>query len=241
MSIRNIVKIDEDKCNGCGDCVTSCAEGAIKIIDGKARLVSEIYCDGLGACLGSCPVDAITVEKREAAGFDEEATNEYLAKEVEADAKPKFSGCPGTMAKMFESADASAGESSGDTSSQLQQWPIQLTLLSPAAPYFKGADLLLAADCVSFAMGDFHSKLLKGKVVAIACPKLDTIDPYIEKLAEIIKGSGLKSLTVVHMQVPCCSGMTYIAKEAVSKSGVSMEFTDITIDLQGNEINSQVM
>ncbi|MBW8015422.1 MAG: 4Fe-4S dicluster domain-containing protein [Planctomycetes bacterium] len=242
MAIRNIVLIDEDKCNGCGDCVTSCAEGAIEIIDGKAKLVSEIYCDGLGACLGSCPMDAISIEKRESAEFDEAATEDHLEKMKQKEtAQPKSPcQCPGTMMQSFKS-DAGDASSAGDVSSQLAQWPLQLTLLSPQTPYFKGADLMLTADCVPFAMGDFHSKLLKGKAIAIACPKLDNIDPYIEKVAEIIKVNDLKSLTVVHMMVPCCSGMTHIAKQAIALSGVDMKFEDITIDLQGNICNTETL
>jgi len=242
MAIRNIVLIDEDKCNGCGDCVTSCAEGAIQIIDGKAKLVSEIYCDGLGACLGSCPMDAISIEKRESAEFDEAATEEHLGEMKQKDiAKPKsLFQCPGTMTQSFNKSDGDAS-SEGDVTSQLAQWPVQLTLLSPQAPYFKGADLMLTADCVPFAMGDFHSKLLKGKAIAIACPKLDNIDPYIEKVTEIIKLNNLNSLTVVHMQVPCCSGMTYIAKQAIASSGIDMKFEDITIDQQGNICNTETL
>jgi ferredoxin len=233
MAVRNIVKIDEDKCDGCGLCVTACAEDAIEIIDGKAKLVSEIYCDGLGACLGHCPQDAITVEKRESAEFDEEATNVHVAKMKEAEEvkTPTPCGCPGMAAKQM---DRSSDSASGDVASQLTQWPVQMSLLSPQAPYFKNADLMLTADCVPFAMGDFHSKLLKGKAIAIACPKLDDTQPYIEKLAEIIKINDLNSLTVVHMIVPCCSGLTYIAKEAIKLSGLAVSFTDITIDLDGN-------
>ena len=242
MAIRNIVLIDEDKCNGCGDCVTSCAEGAIEIIDGKAKLVSEIYCDGLGACLGSCPQDAISIEKRESAEFDEAATEEHLEKMKQKEtAQPKSPcQCPGTMMQSFDKAETSAA-SAGDVTSQLAQWPVQLTLLSPQAPYFMGADLMLTADCVPFAMGDFHNKLLKDKAIAIACPKLDDIDPYIEKVAEIIKLNNLNSLTVVHMKVPCCSGMTHIAKQAIALSGVDMKFEDIIIDLQGNICNTETL
>jgi len=243
MAIRNIVLIDEDKCNGCGDCVTSCAEGAIEIIDGKARLISEIYCDGLGACLGSCPQDAISIEKRESAEFDEAATEEHLEKmKQKQTAQPKSPcQCPSAMMQSFNKSDDSDSSANGDVTSQLTQWPVQLTLLSPQAPYFKGADLMLTADCVPFAMGNFHSKLLKDKAIAIACPKLDDIDPYIEKVAEIIKLNDLNSLTVVHMMVPCCSGMTYIAKQAIALSGKDLKFEDITIDLQGNVCNTDTI
>lgn len=240
MAVRNIVKIDKDKCNGCGLCVTACAEGAIEIIDGKAKLISEIYCDGLGACLGHCPQDAIIIEKRESDEFDEEATNVHIAamKQAEQPAQPAPCGCPGMAAKQLDKSDTSA---SGDVTSQLTQWPVQMTLLSPQAPYFKNADLMMTADCVPFAMGDFHSKLLKDKVIAIACPKLDDTEPYIQKLAEIIKSNDLKSLTVVHMIVPCCSGLTYIAKEAIKLSGVAMSFTDITIGLDGAIAESETI
>ncbi len=238
MAIRNIVKIDEDKCNGCGDCVNACAEGAIQIIDGKAKLVSEIYCDGLGACLGHCPMDAITIEKRESAVFDEKATEEHLKKQKQPEEKPLACGCPGTMAQSFKK-DPPAEGAGADVPSQLAQWPVQLKLVSPAAPYFKGADLLLVADCVPFAMGDFHNKLLKQKPIAIGCPKLDDVDFYIEKLSDIITQSGLKSLTVVHMIVPCCSGLTYIAKQAVEKSGADLDLEDITISLEGEITNTQ--
>ena len=249
MAVRNIVKIDEDKCNGCGDCVTSCAEGAIEIIDGKAKLVSEIYCDGLGACLGHCPMDAITIEQRDADEFDEKATEEYLAAKKEK-AKPQAKAqvsagggcaCPGSMAMKFKTntqAEITEGEQ-GPAASQLGQWPVQLNLVSPSAPYFAGADLLLVADCVPFAMVDFHSRLIQGKPIAIGCPKLDDMQFYIDKMADIIRANDLASLTVIHMQVPCCSGMTHIAKEAIKLSGVDLSFEDLTIGLQGEFVNSK--
>ncbi len=229
MTIRNIVKIDEEKCNGCGKCVTACAEGAIKLINGKAKLVSETYCDGLGACLGHCPMDAITVEKRECAEFSEEAVKKHLASEHKPAEHPHGFVCPGTMAKQFTKKDAAQG----DTSSQLTHWPVQLGLISPDAPFLKDADLLLTADCVPFAMGDFHSKLLKDRKVIIACPKLDDVEPYIEKLTHIIKAGNIKSLTVVHMEVPCCFGLVRIVQQAIANSGRDFEFNDITISLDG--------
>jgi Fe-S-cluster-containing hydrogenase component 2 len=249
MAIRNIVKIDEEKCNGCGLCVNACAEGAIQIIDGKAKLVSEIYCDGLGACLDCCPVDAISIEQRDAAEFDEEATKKYLEEigrnqaqhaaqqqqAAPAPQKPKaFSGCPGMQAMSFKHNTPSAEAPAGDVPSQLGQWPVQLKLVSPAAPYFAGADLLLVADCVPFAMGDFHNKLLKGKAVAIGCPKLDDSGYYVEKLADILTTAKPKSLTVVHMQVPCCTGLVRIANMALQMAGSDLELNDITISLQGD-------
>ena len=231
MVKRNVVKIDEEKCNGCGVCISACAEGAIKLIDGKARLISDTYCDGLGACLGHCPQDAITIEQREADEFDEEATAAHLKSQKKTAASSGFV-CPGMMQKDLRGAD-SAAKRTGDISSRLLQWPVQLKLLSPLAPILQGADLLLTADCVPFAMGDFHGRLLKGRAIAVGCPKLDDTEYYIEKLTEILKTAGLKSLTVIHMEVPCCSGLLHIAREAVSRSGADVPFEEITISLGG--------
>ena len=241
MALRNIVKIDEEKCNGCGRCVNSCAEGAIQMIDGKAKLVSEIYCDGLGACLDCCPVDAISIEQREAAEFDEEATKQYLEelasnKAAFENAAPKKSegfGCPGMKMMNFNSQGSDTSENPGDVSSQLRQWPVQLTLVSPMAPYFAGADLMLVADCVPFAMGDFHAKLLKDSAVAIACPKLDDTGAYVQKLADILTTAKPKSLTVVHMEVPCCGGLGRMAQAAIELSGSTLTIKDITVSLRG--------
>jgi len=234
MTLRNIVNIDEEKCNGCGLCVNACAEGAIKIIDGKAKLVSEIYCDGLGACLGHCPEDAITIEKREAEDFDEEATKTYLAKEKNAKAQTSFV-CPGMASKQLQTKSIkSEATPASAVPSQLGQWPVQLKLVSPHAPYFADADLLLVADCVPFAMGNFHARFLKNHSIAVGCPKLDDVQFYIEKLAAILQANKLNSLTVIHMEVPCCSGLTYIAREAIGKNMMNLSFEDVTIDLNGN-------
>ena len=240
MVMRNIVKIDEEKCDGCGQCVDACAEGAIKIIDGKAKLVSEIYCDGLGACIGHCPQDAITIEKREADQFDEDATKAHLAKEQKAHTQTDFV-CPGTMAKKLREKGQSAGNSAAAVPSQLSHWPVQLTLVSPQAPYFANADLLLVADCVPFVMGDFHNIFLKEHSIVVGCPKLDNADFYIEKLAQILKGNKLNSLTVLHMEVPCCFGLTHIAREAIARSGTKMNFEDVTSDLQGNVCKTETV
>lgn len=240
MVLRNIVIIDEDKCNGCGQCVTACAEGAIEIVDGKAKLISEIYCDGLGACLGHCPEDAITVEQREAAEFDEKATEEHLARQKQAKAEVSFQ-CPGMAARQIEPEDSPSWPEEADVRSQLTHWPVQLSLLSPNAPCFNDTDLLLVADCVPFAMGDFHSRLLKSHSVAVGCPKLDDCEPYIEKVAAILKANKLKSLTVVHMEVPCCFGLTHIARESIARSGVKMPFEDVTVDLKGKIIKTETM
>ena len=206
MAVRNIVKIDEAKCNGCGLCATACAEGAIQIINGKAKLVSDTYCDGLGACLGHCPVDAITIEQREAAEFDEEAVKAHLA--------------------LFDRDG-------------VHRAVAQLKLVSPTAPYFADSDLLLAADCVPFAMGDFHQRFLRGRSVAVGCPKLDDAKFYIEKLAQIISANNLRSLTVVHMEVPCCSGLVRIARSAIALSGKAIRYEDVTVSLRGEVIRSE--
>jgi Fe-S-cluster-containing hydrogenase component 2 len=234
MAIRNIVKIDEAKCNGCGLCVKACAEGAIQMINGKAKLVSEVYCDGLGACLGHCPQDAITVEQREAAEFDEKATHEHLEK-TKVQAKPAEGGfvCPGMRTQSFEKKTAAVSKTSTPVESQLGQWPVQLKLVSPIAPYFTNSDLLLAADCVPFAMGNFHQTLLKDHSIAILCPKLDDCSPYVDKLAQIIQHNRPKSLTVVHMEVPCCTGIVRIAEAAIRQAGIAMEYEDVTISLRG--------
>ena len=232
MVLRNIVKIDEEKCDGCGQCADACAEGAIKIVDGKAKLVSEIYCDALGACIGHCPQEAITIEKRQAAEFDEEATKAHLAQEQESQKQADFV-CPGMRAQKLREKGRTTN-STAQVPSQLGQWPVQLKLVSPSAPYFDNADLLLVADCVPFAMGDFHNRFLKDNSIAVGCPKLDDAEFYIEKLAAILKANKLNSLTVIHMEVPCCSGLTQIARQAISKNEIEISFEDVTIDLQGN-------
>jgi Pyruvate/2-oxoacid:ferredoxin oxidoreductase delta subunit len=247
MAIRNIVKIDEEKCTGCGQCVTACAEGAIQIIDGKARLVSDSYCDGLGACLGHCPEDAITIEQREAPEFDEEAVKKHLAAAQSVGRttpanSPQESGpardaepfvCPGLAAQNFGPRAGLAGDDPSGAASQLTHWPVQLRLVSPTAQCFQDAHLLLTADCVPFALADFHRQFLQGRSVAVGCPKLDDAEPYVEKLAEILRANNLRSLTVVHMEVPCCSGLTRVARAAILRSGKSMEFEDVTISIRG--------
>jgi Pyruvate/2-oxoacid:ferredoxin oxidoreductase delta subunit len=236
MAIRNIVKIDEERCNGCGQCVTACAEGAIQIVDGKARLISDSYCDGLGACLGHCPEDAITVEPREAAQFDEEAVKQHLA--LQKEAASAFT-CPGLAAHQFEAAGPADADGGPDVPSQLTHWPVQLKLLSPTAQCLADADVLLAADCVPVAMGDFHQRFLKGRSVLLGCPKLDDASFYVEKLAEILRANNIRSLTVVHMEVPCCSGLTRIAREAIQRSGKDMGFEDVTISIRGDVIHRE--
>jgi Pyruvate/2-oxoacid:ferredoxin oxidoreductase delta subunit len=233
MALRSIIRIDEEKCNGCGRCATACAEGAIQIIDGKAKLISETYCDGLGACIGHCPEDAITIEQREAADFDEEATRAHLAEQKKQ--VPVDFVCPGMAAQELKPQIVSDQTvPATNAPSQLGHWPVQLKLVSPHAPYFANADLLLVADCVPFAMADFHSRFLNGHSIAVGCPKLDDTTFYIEKLATILQVNKLNSLTVIHMEVPCCSGLTRIARQAMAQSKIGMSFEDVTIDLRGN-------
>jgi len=237
---RNIIHINEELCNGCGQCVAACHEGALQLVNGKAKLVSEVYCDGLGDCIGECPTGALTIEKRESDPFDKAATTEHvqhLEKKQQEDKLP--CGCPGTMARRIERPDTPDSSDVGrpPLRSELTNWPVQLKLVPPGAPYLKGADLLLAADCVPFAMADFHGRFLKGKPVLVGCPKLDDADAYVEKLAAILKEGGVRSLTVLHMEVPCCSGLTRIAEAAIEKAGADVPCSDITVSIQGDVID----
>jgi len=271
MAKRKIIKIDEKKCNGCGLCVPNCPEGALQIIDGKARLVGELLCDGLGACIGECPEGAITIEEREAVEYNEdevmknvsksgpgvitahlkhlkdhgqedylEQAHKYLKKhkidipkEEESDKLP--CGCPGTMMRDFrKEKKVETKVSTVSTSSQLQQWPIQLQLVSPLAPYFKDADLVIAADCVPFSYANFHERFLKDKALVIFCPKLDkTLDIYVEKLAAIFKQNNIKSITLLHMEVPCCFGLVTLVQEALKKSGKNIIIKEYTVSVKG--------
>jgi len=240
MAVRKIVRIDEEKCDGCGDCVPSCAEGAIQIIEGKARLVSEVYCDGLGACLGNCHRGAISIEEREAADFNEKEVERHLdgmkkrATPRVVSAPPKMGGCPGSMARQLQRPSASSAPSRGaPVPSQLANWPVQLTLVPPNAPYFQEADLLLAADCAPFACSEFHGKILQGQPLVIGCPKLDDGEAYVQKLAQIFTHSNPKSLTIVHMEVPCCLGLLRIAEAAMEMAGMEIPLRQIVVGVQG--------
>ena len=234
---RGIVKIDEAKCNGCGECVPNCAEGALQIIDGKAKLVGDLYCDGLGACLGTCPADAIIIEDREADAFDPEAVEEHLASQSAAAAAPTACAhaCPGSLSRtLTPSAATDEAAPAGVAKSELRQWPLQLTLVPPTAPYFADADLLVAADCVGFALPDFHGRMLKGKVAVIACPKLDDVAPYVEKLAAILSTNNIRSVTVAHMEVPCCTGIVRVVEMALERAGSDLQIQDVTVGIDGN-------
>ncbi len=236
--IREIVKIDEEKCNGCGLCVPACAEGAIRIIDGKAKLIADNLCDGLGACLGDCPQDAITIVQREAEAFDEEAVEHHLEQQGETQAPPApQGGCPSARLMSFDKKEAGADESppvGEKRSSELQQWPIQMHLVPPTAPFFKDAHLVVAADCAPFAYADFHKDLLKGKALAIGCPKLDDGKAYLDKLAAILHHNDIRSITVVHMEVPCCTGLIMMAKEAIAASGKNVPLETVKVGIQGD-------
>ena len=234
--LRKIVKIDEEKCDGCGECVPSCVEGALQIIDGKAKLASDVYCDGLGACLGECPNDAITIVEREADEFDEAAAAEHVRQQDEP-AEKLPCGCPGTMSRTIDREPQAADSApAGPLASELTHWPLQLRLVPPNAPYFQDADLLLVADCVPFALADFHSRFLRGKPVVVGCPKLDDAGYYIDKLASILTESSVKSLTVVHMEVPCCHGLSRIADSALEKSGRNVPVSDVTVSINGEVV-----
>jgi Pyruvate/2-oxoacid:ferredoxin oxidoreductase delta subunit len=240
MATRKIVKIDEEKCNGCSLCIPNCAEGALQIIDGKAKLVSEKFCDGLGACLGHCPQDAITVIEREAEDFDEKAVEAYLHEGTEAKPQPQpgpvplFTGCPSSRPMQFKVPESAGELGSGAPSvSMLSQWPVQLKLVPVNAPYFKDADLLVAADCVPFAYANFHQDFLKGKAVVVGCPKLDDIQYYKEKLTEIFKTNSIKSVTVPYMEVPCCFGLVKATEDAIAASGKKIPLKKIKISIRG--------
>lgn len=244
--IRKIVQIDEEKCNGCGLCVPSCAEGAIKIENGKARLSADNLCDGLGACLGDCPQDAIRIIEREADEFDEAAVEQHLnsvgregeghpaSHAVQPPHAQHHSGCPGSMARVIAREETAGETTIGPAASELRQWPVQLHLVPPTAPWFQNADILIAADCVAFALGSFHRDLLKGKALAIACPKLDETGGYVEKLAAIFRENDVKSVTVAIMEVPCCRGLDIMVKQALGLSGKDIALETVTIGIQGD-------
>ena len=224
MEKRKVIKIDEDKCTGCRLCIPNCPDGAIRIIDGKARLISDIFCDGLGACLGHCPEGAITIEERPAEAY--------------VDHHAHARGCPGSMAHDFRKVKSAAPRDTAKATgvSELGQWPVQITLVNERAPYFKGADLLIAADCVPFAYARFHDDLLKGKILLVGCPKLDDIEAYKEKISNIVKDNDIRSITYAHMEVPCCSGLIEVIEDAIAGSGKNIPFTETVISIRGEKI-----
>ena len=280
---RKIIQIDDEKCNGCGICIPNCHEGAMQLIDGKARLISDLFCDGLGACLGHCPEGAIEIIEREAEPYDERKVMEVLVpkgrntilahlehlrnhneteflqqaidylKENNIMMSPEKSenhshgecGCPGSASRDFREESVAAAPlttvaSVPQVSSELRQWPVQLHLLNPQASYFKNADVLLAADCVAFAMGNFHTRFLKGKSIAIACPKLDSNkESYIQKLTSMIADTKINSLTVIMMEVPCCGGLLHMAQTARSNAGRNIPIKQSIVSLKGEVLEEE--
>jgi len=256
---RRIIKIDEEKCNGCGFCLPACPEGALQIINGKAKLVKEGYCDGLGACLGECPQGALRIEEREADAYDtegviahlQERSPELLEKHLghlaqhagELSGGPGRQGrcsCPSEAVLQWEGGGEGPAEGpdekpaqAGKNYSELRQWPIQLHLVPPFAPYFQNSDLILAADCVPFAYANFHQDFLKGKAIAIGCPKLDDAGAYRQKVEQILEHADLKSITVVRMEVPCCYGLVHLVREAIDNSGKDVPLETVTIGIKG--------
>ena len=235
--IRKIIKIDEEKCNGCGACAVACHEGAIEMVNGKAKLTKEHYCDGLGDCLPACPTGAITFEEREAPAYDEQAVLE--AKKVanlEKVVKTLPCGCPGTQSKAIKRIEREVKSTNYEpTESQLMQWPVQIKLVPVNAPYFDGAHLLVAADCTAYAYGNFHNEFIKNRITLIGCPKLDMVD-YTEKLTAIIANNDIKSVTVVRMEVPCCGGIENATKRALMDSGKFIPWQIVTITTDGRKV-----
>lgn len=230
--IRKIIQIDEEKCNGCGACAAACHEGAISMVDGKARLMRDDYCDGLGDCLPSCPTGAISFIEREAAAYDEAAV-----KAAQQEKEARSCGCPGTNAKQIQhevSADLPADMTT--TQSQLSQWPVQIKLVPVRTPYFDGANLLIAADCTAYAYGNFHNRFIRNRITLIGCPKLDEGD-YTEKLTAIIRENDIKSVTIVRMEVPCCGGLEHAAKAAIQASGKFIPWQVVVVTTDGNVIS----
>ena len=252
MAVRNIIRIDEDKCNGCGNCITGCAEGALALVNGKARLVRESFCDGLGACIGECPTGALTIEQREADAFDEAAVHAaavaaqapaaagagatafaHAASGCPSGGHGGGGGCPGSMSRTFGPARPAAHAGAAPASA-LRHWPVQLHLVSPFAPQYQGAELLLAADCAAFACGAFHTDLLPGKALAIACPKLDELSGYVEKLTDLFALARPPRVTVARMEVPCCGGILRMALEARARANSAVPVEEVVIGVSGD-------
>jgi Pyruvate/2-oxoacid:ferredoxin oxidoreductase delta subunit len=245
---RKIIEINDDLCDGCGQCVPSCAEGALQIVDGKAKLVAEVYCDGLGACLGECPNDALRVVERDADEFDEHEVETHLSsmeKEEGLPVIPVMSGCPSGQIKTFtrsgphQEARGPAGE--GQPESALTHWPVQIRLVPPTAPFLKGADLLVVADCVPVAYPNFHKDFLKGKVVMVGCPKFDDVPGYIQKFADIFKTADIRSVSVLVMEVPCCQGLPIILERGMEKAGKKIPMEKVVISARGDLLGREKM
>ncbi len=235
--LRKIIQIDEERCDGCGQCITGCAEGALKLIDGKARVISDKYCDGLGACIGECPSGALHIVEREAEEFDEAAVETLLE-------QSRTPGCPSTKLQMFsgpsacDKANLPTSLDPGDVSA-LSHWPVQIRLVPSNAPFLNGADLLVVADCVPVAYPSIHRDFLKGRAVMMGCPKFDDAQGYVDKFAQICKNAGLKSITVLIMEVPCCSALPMIVRKGLQASGKSIPLTEIVISTQGKILETR--
>lgn len=243
---RKIIEIDQDLCDGCGNCIISCAEGALEIVDGKARLVAEKYCDGLGACLGECPTGALKIIERDADDFDEAAVEERLESlnVEEKQAEPVRFTCPSAKIQSFggESRQPAAERQPAQSGpSELRHWPVQINLVPPNAPFLKGADLLVAADCVPVSYAGFHSEFLKDKAVMIGCPKFDDTESYLEKFTEIFRSAGVRSVTVLIMEVPCCRGLEMIIKRAMELSGKQIPVEQVTIGIRGDILSREAL
>ena len=243
---RKIIEIDDELCTGCGDCVPSCAEGALQIVGGKARLVADLYCDGLGACLGECPTGALKIIERTAEEFDEEAVEELLAtKEQEEthDHETMACGCPSTQIQSFVPAEAgreaNATAASGRAVSELSQWPVQIRLVPPTAPFLQGANLLVAADCTPVAYPNFHQDFLKEKAILVGCPKLDDAEEYVQKFGEIFSKANIKSITVVVMEVPCCQGLPIIVEKGMEIAGKTIPMEKVVISARGEILQTE--
>lgn len=239
--VRKIIKIDEDKCNGCGLCVNACHEGALQLIDGKAKLISESYCDGLGDCLPECPTGAIKIEEREAEAYDEEAVKKLMEAKKNQSSENLACGCPGTYARTIEKQGQKAEHYDSccheSMESKLRQWPVQIKLVPANAPYFHNSHLLIAADCTAYAYANIHKDFMKNKITLIGCPKLDSIN-YAEKLTEILKSNEIKSITVLRMEVPCCSGLSGAVKESLVRSGKMIPWRIVVIGTDGSIIEN---
>ena len=241
---RKIIEIDEERCDGCGNCVISCAEGAMTIIDGKAKVISDNLCDGLGACIGDCPQDALKIIEREAEDFDEEAVEKHLEVKKATDAQPTLPcGCPSTQIQSFAPdtgcQEANVPKNQEASRSALSHWPVQIRLIPPTAPFLKGADLLVVADCVPMAFPSLHRDFLEGKTVMLGCPKFDDAQEYVDKFADIFKTAGVKSVTTMVMEVPCCSGLPMIVKRGMDAAGVNVPSQQVTISTRGEILEAR--
>ncbi len=243
---RKIIEINEDLCDGCGQCIISCAEGALQLVDGKAKLLAEKYCDGLGACLGECPAGALTVIEKEADDFDEEAVEHHLSASQEAEKPAERTlacGCPSQQVQSFARPESGepAQRPTGRSASALTHWPVQIHLVPPTAPFLRNASLLIAADCTAFSYPDFHRDFIQGKVVMVGCPKFDDAQAYVEKFAEIFSRVPIKDITVVVMEVPCCSGLPLMVKRGMEMAGKTIPMDRVVISPRGEILKTEKM